>query len=199
MTVWPLTVYFVSVLLIVVAMLGISYVLGQRHSEPATGSQYESGILSQGSAHARLSVKFFLVAAFVVFDLEAVFLFLWAVAGRELGWPDYIEAPIFAGILLAALVYPLFVIHRCSIRRDCWGSGGRLACPAQPQLRTLEFYGLDITFAALEASDIARPAIRKRALSWAWPGNRKVRIVSYAASASGHRALRSTSPESLLQ
>lgn len=106
MTVWPLAVYFAAVLLIVLVMLGLSYVLGQHHSEPATGSQYESGIVSQGSTHARLSVKFFLVAAFfVVFDLEAVFLFLWAVDGRELGWSGYIEALIFAGVLLAALVY----------------------------------------------------------------------------------------------
>jgi NADH-quinone oxidoreductase subunit A len=108
MTVWPLAVYFAAVLLIIVVMLGVSRVLGQRHREPATGSQYESGIVSQGSAHARLSVKFFLVAAFfVVFDLEAIFLFLWAVAGRDLGWPGYIEALIFSGILLAALVYLL--------------------------------------------------------------------------------------------
>jgi NADH-quinone oxidoreductase subunit A len=108
MTVWPLAVYFAAVLLIIVVMLGVSWVLGQRHREPATGSQYESGIVSQGSAHARLSVKFFLVAAFfVVFDLEAIFLFLWAVAGRDLGWPGYIEALILSGILLAALVYLL--------------------------------------------------------------------------------------------
>jgi NADH-quinone oxidoreductase subunit A len=108
MTVWPLAVYFAVVLLIVVVMLGASWVLGQRHREFATGSQYESGIVSQGSAHARLSVKFFLVAAFfVVFDLEAIFLFLWAVAGRDLGWPGYIEALIFSGILLVALVYLL--------------------------------------------------------------------------------------------
>ena len=108
MMVWPLAVYFAAVLLIVVVMLGLSWILGQRHREPATGSQYESGIVSQGSAHGRLSVKFFMVAAFfVVFDLEAVFLFLWAVAGRDLGWPGYIEALIFSGILLAALVYLL--------------------------------------------------------------------------------------------
>ena len=108
MTVWPLAVYSAAVFLIVVVMLSLSWVLGQRHREPATNSQYESGIVSQGSAHARLSVKFFLVAAFfVVFDLEAIFLFLWAVAGRELGLPGYIEALIFSGILLAALVYLL--------------------------------------------------------------------------------------------
>lgn len=106
MTVWPLAVYFAAVLFIVVVMVGLSYVLGQRHTEPATGSQYESGIVSQGSAQARLSVKFFLVAAFfVVFDLETVFLFLWAVAGRELGWSGYIETLIFAGVLVAALIY----------------------------------------------------------------------------------------------
>ena len=108
MTVWPLAVYSAAVLLIIVVMLGLSWVLGQRHREPATDSQYESGIVSQGSAHARLSVKFFLVAAFfVVFDLEAVFLFLWAVAGRDLGWPGYTEVLIFSGILLVALVYLL--------------------------------------------------------------------------------------------
>jgi len=108
MTVWPLAVYSAAVLLIIVVMLGLSWVLGQRHREPATDSQYESGIISQGSAHARLSVKFFLVAAFfVVFDLEAVFLFLWAVAGRDLGWPGYTEVIVFSGILLAALFYLL--------------------------------------------------------------------------------------------
>ena len=108
MTIWPLAVYFAVVILVVVVMLGVSYVLGQRHREPATDSQYESGIVSQGSAHSRVSVKFFLVAAFfVVFDLEAVFLFLWAVAGRDLGWPGYIEALIFSGILLAAFFYLL--------------------------------------------------------------------------------------------
>lgn len=108
MTTWPLAVYFVAVLFIVAGMLGLSHVLGQRHRDPATGSQYESGIVSQGSADSRVSVKFFLVAAFfIVFDLEAVFLFLWAVAGRELGWPGYAEALVFAGILLAALIYLL--------------------------------------------------------------------------------------------
>jgi NADH:ubiquinone oxidoreductase subunit 3 (subunit A) len=70
-TVWPLIVYFMAVILVVAGMLAVSYVLGQRHQDPATGAPYESGILSQGSAHVRLSVKFYLVAMFfVVFDLE---------------------------------------------------------------------------------------------------------------------------------
>ncbi len=106
MTLWALGIYFVIVLLLVVAMLVVSYLLGQRHHEHATGSPYESGIVSAGSAHVRLSAKFYLVAMFfVVFDLEAAFIFAWAVAGRELGWRGYWEILIFIGVLVIALIY----------------------------------------------------------------------------------------------
>jgi NADH-quinone oxidoreductase subunit A len=106
MTIWPLAVYFAAVLLIVAVMLTLSYVLGQRHTEPATGVPFESGIVSEGSVQVRLSVKFYLVATFfVVFDLEAVFILLWAVAGRELGWAGYREVLIFIGVLTATLAY----------------------------------------------------------------------------------------------
>ncbi|MBI5419235.1 MAG: NADH-quinone oxidoreductase subunit A [Deltaproteobacteria bacterium] len=67
---------------------------------------YESGIVSEGSARVRLSVKFYLVAVFfVIFDLEAVFLFAWAVAVPELGRARYIEALVVIAILVAALAY----------------------------------------------------------------------------------------------
>jgi NADH-quinone oxidoreductase subunit A len=101
-----LVVYTGAVIVLVAGMMGVSYVLGQRHQERETGDPYEGGILSTGSARVRLSVKFYLVAMFfVIFDLEAVFLFAWAVAARELGWVGYIEALVFVGILVAALVY----------------------------------------------------------------------------------------------
>ena len=106
MTLWALGIYFVVVFLLVIAMLVVSYLLGQRHNEHATGSPYESGIVSEGSAHVRLSAKFYLVAMFfVVFDLEAAFIFAWAIAGREAGWPGYWEIVIFVGVLIATLVY----------------------------------------------------------------------------------------------
>jgi NADH-quinone oxidoreductase subunit A len=106
MDLWPLAVYLVIVLALVVAMLGLSFVLGERHHERATDSPYESGILSQGSARVRLSAKFYLVAMFfVIFDLEAVFLFAWAVSVREVGWAGYAEAAVFIAVLLATLVY----------------------------------------------------------------------------------------------
>ncbi len=106
MNFWPLAVYIVLVGMLVMAMLSMSFVLGQRHHDRATGSPYESGILSEGSARVRFSAKFYLIAMFfVVFDLEAVFLFAWAVAVRETGWAGYAEALLFIMVLLATLAY----------------------------------------------------------------------------------------------
>jgi NADH-quinone oxidoreductase subunit A len=106
MDLWPLAVYLTIVVMLVAAMLGLSFVLGQRHQDRATGSPYESGILSEGSARVRLSVKFYQTAIFfVIFDLEAVFLFAWAIAVREAGWAGYAEVLIFIMVLLATLVY----------------------------------------------------------------------------------------------
>ena len=103
---WPLLLYFVLVLLLVSGMLVVSYLLGQRHKERATGLPYEAGIESEGSARVRRTARFYMIAMFfVVFDLEAVFLFSWAVAARALGWSGFAEAVIFTVILLAALLY----------------------------------------------------------------------------------------------
>ena len=104
--VWPLVLWAFLVLVVVSVMLGLSHVLGERHQERATGDPYESGIPPTGSTRQRLSVNFYLVAVFfVIFDLEGVFLFAWAVAFRELGWAGYLEVVVFVGVLLAALVY----------------------------------------------------------------------------------------------
>lgn len=103
---WTLGVYFVLVLALVAAMLTLSYLLGQRHSEAATGAPYEGGIVSTGSARVRLSAKFYLVAMFfVIFDLETVFVLAWAVAARALGWQAYWEVVVFIAILVATLIY----------------------------------------------------------------------------------------------
>ena len=103
---WPLLVYFGFVVILVAAVLGVSYLLGQRHSDPATGEPYEGGIVSEGSARVRFSVSYYLVGMFfVIFDLEAVFLFAWAGAARELGWAGYWGVLLFIGTLAAALIY----------------------------------------------------------------------------------------------
>ncbi|MGD2156788.1 MAG: NADH-quinone oxidoreductase subunit A [Anaerolineales bacterium] len=103
---WPFAIYIGAVLFLVGAMIGLSHILGERHKERATGEPYESGILPTGSARLRLSAKFYLVAMFfVIFDLEAIFIFAWALGVRELGWAGYLEILFFIGVLLAALVY----------------------------------------------------------------------------------------------
>lgn len=103
---WPFGIYFGAVIFLVGAMIGLSYILGERHKERATGEPYESGIMPTGSARLRLSAKFYLVAMFfVIFDLEAVFIFAWALGISELGWAGYLEISFFIGILLAVLVY----------------------------------------------------------------------------------------------
>jgi NADH-quinone oxidoreductase subunit A len=103
---WPLAAYFGAVVLLATGILGLSYVLGERHRERATGVPYESGIMPTGSARLRMPVEFYLVALFfVIFDLEAVFLFAWAIAARQLGWAGYIEVLVFVGVLVLALVY----------------------------------------------------------------------------------------------
>ena len=103
---WPMLVFAAAAAATAGGMIGLSYVLGQRHRERATGEPYESGIVSTGGARLRMPVKYYLVAMlFVVFDLEAVFLFGWAVAGLEVGWTGYIEVLVFIAVLVAALVY----------------------------------------------------------------------------------------------
>ena len=92
----PFLIYVLAVLLLVATMLGLSYVLGQRRANKATNMPFESGVLSVGSPQIHMSVEFYLVAIFfVIFDLETVFIFAWAVAFFELGWEGLIAMSVF--------------------------------------------------------------------------------------------------------
>ena len=103
---WPLAVYFALVVLLAAAVVVTSWLLGERHREKSTNEPYESGMIPTGSARLRMSAKFYLVAMFfVVFDLEAAFIFAWSVGLRELGWAGYCAAMIFIAALLCALIY----------------------------------------------------------------------------------------------
>lgn len=103
---WPLLVYSVIVVVSIFGLLGVSALLGQKRKDHSTYDVYESGQLSVGSAQLRISVPFYLTAImFIIFDLEAVFLFTWAISIREGGWLGFVEALIFIVILLAGLLY----------------------------------------------------------------------------------------------
>lgn len=87
-------------------MITVSFFLGQRHEGRVTNQPYESGMPLTKTPALRVNVKYYLVAMFfVIFDAEALFLFAWALAVRELGLSGYIELLVFVLILLTALAY----------------------------------------------------------------------------------------------
>lgn len=103
---WSFGIYLLVIAVLCVAMLGISYFIGARNQGRAGKEPFESGIVSVGNARLRLSSKFYLVAMFfVIFDVEALFLYAWAITVRESGWSGFIEIAIFIAVLLAGLVY----------------------------------------------------------------------------------------------
>ena len=103
---WPLALYTALVVALAAALLAVSAVLGERHHGPGTGLPYESGVASTGSAYVPFGANFYLIAVFfVIFDLEAVYLFAWAVSLRAMGWSGYAGGVVFAGVLFVALVY----------------------------------------------------------------------------------------------
>ena len=82
----PFLFYASLVLAVVVTMLGLSFFLGQKINRKYKNTPFESGIISVGSAQFRTSVHFYLTAIlFIIFDLEVVFLFAWAVAVEQAG------------------------------------------------------------------------------------------------------------------
>jgi len=104
--IWPLVLYCGAVIALVGGMVSLSHILGQRHTSKAMVEPFESGVVTVGYARLRFPVKFYLVAAFfVIFDLETVFIFAWAIAFRDAGWIGYIDMLVFVGVLVAALVY----------------------------------------------------------------------------------------------
>ncbi|AOE85009.1 NADH-quinone oxidoreductase subunit A [Pseudomonas sp. TCU-HL1] len=103
---WGFAIFLLGVVGLCAFMIGVSSLLGSKSIGRSKNDPFESGMLPTGSARLRLSAKFYLVAMlFVIFDVEALFLFAWSVSVRESGWAGFIEATIFIAILLAGLVY----------------------------------------------------------------------------------------------
>ncbi len=102
----PLFLHVVVVALAVGALIAISQLLGPRRRTFAKGLPYESGPSTPGSAHQRFSVHFYVVAMlFILFDVEAVFLFAWAVKAKSLGLAGLATVALFVGVLGLGLAY----------------------------------------------------------------------------------------------
>lgn len=103
---WPFVIYVIVVFLMVGGQIVLSHYVGERHRDRATGTPYESGVVSTGTARLRFSATFYLVAMiFVVFDLETVYLISWSIVLEEAGWSGYLKMLVFVGVLSLSLVY----------------------------------------------------------------------------------------------
>jgi NADH-quinone oxidoreductase subunit A len=102
----PLLIYVLIVLGLIGTLVTLSFVLGPFKPHKAKMAPYESGIISTSPSHRRLSVRFYLTAMlFIIFDVESVFFYPWAVIMRQLKWFGLIEMLVFVGILLIALAH----------------------------------------------------------------------------------------------
>jgi len=87
-------------------MLGLSYLLGKKVRDRVKDLPYESGIVPTGDARQRFSVKFYLVGMlFIVFDIEAIFLYPWAVVYRELKMFAFVEMLVFIVLILCGFFF----------------------------------------------------------------------------------------------
>lgn len=103
---WSFGIFLLGIVGMCCFMLFVPYFLGGRDWGRAKNDPFESGIVPQGGARLRVSAKFYLVAMFfVIFDVEALFLYAWAISIRDVGWLGFIEAAVFIFVLLAGLFY----------------------------------------------------------------------------------------------
>src|SRR2546423_11757737 len=105
-------VYFPVLLQALIAMalaaglLTVSYLLGKRVKNRIKDIPYESGIIPTGDARQRFSVKFYLVGMlFILFDIEAIFLYPWVVVFRELKMFAFVEMLVFVVFILSGFFY----------------------------------------------------------------------------------------------
>ncbi|MCS7056996.1 MAG: NADH-quinone oxidoreductase subunit A [Thermoflexales bacterium] len=90
-----------TALAVLVIFISILFGPRRRANHPMKIQPYESGMRAIGQAQRRFSVRFYLIAVlFILFDIEVIFFYPWAVAFRQLGWFGLVQMLIFAGILL---------------------------------------------------------------------------------------------------
>jgi|SRR5689334_11815213 NADH-quinone oxidoreductase subunit A len=105
-TFFPVLVQIVIAVAIATALISFSFFLGKRVKDKVKDSPYECGIAPTGSARERFSVKFYLVAiVFILFDIEAVFLYPWAVVYRDLKMFGFVEMLLFIVLILSGFFY----------------------------------------------------------------------------------------------
>ena len=103
---FPILVQVAIAGILAAALIAISYIFGKKVRNRVKDMPYESGIVPTGDARQRFSVKFYLVAMlFILFDIEAIFLYPWVVVYRELKMFAFVEMLIFVVLILSGFLY----------------------------------------------------------------------------------------------
>src|SRR5215469_3889275 len=103
---FPIVVQVVIAAVLAAALIAISYIFGKKVRNRVKDTPYESGMVPTGDARQRFSVKFYLVAMlFILFDIEAIFLYPWVVVYRELKMFGFIEMLVFVVLILSGFFY----------------------------------------------------------------------------------------------
>lgn len=103
---WPIFLFLIAATAFPVITILAARLIRPSRPEGAKREVYECGIPAEGSARGRYSVRFYIIAIlFVIFDVEVIFLFPWAVRYHQLGWFGVAEAAVFLGILIVGYVW----------------------------------------------------------------------------------------------
>ena len=103
---FPVLIQILIAIAVASAMIGLSALLGRHVRDPIKFTPYESGMKPVGNARERFSVKFYLVAmVFILFDIEAIFLYPWAVIYRQLRLFAFFEMLLFIALVLCGFFY----------------------------------------------------------------------------------------------
>lgn len=102
----PIAMMFVVAMGFVLTTIFVTHLLGPKRKSEVKLETFECGIESKGNARMPFSIKYFIVAIlFVLFDVEVIFMYPWAVNFKEMGMQGFIEMLIFLGLLLFGFVY----------------------------------------------------------------------------------------------
>jgi len=103
---FPVLLQAVLAMVIAAALVGLSFAVGKRLKNKVKDMPYECGIAPTGDAQHRFSVKFYLVAMlFILFDIEAIFLYPWAVVFKQLKMFGFMEMLVFVILILAGFFF----------------------------------------------------------------------------------------------
>ncbi len=112
----PLLIQFCIAFVLALGMVVVSQLLGRHRYTRVKFTPYECGMTPVGDSRERFSVKFYLVAMlFIVFDIEIVFMYPWAVMFRRLGMFGFVEMLVFIAVLLVGYLY---IVKKGALRWD---------------------------------------------------------------------------------